>query len=107
MRAGIAQGTVMVFEGDDYVGRAINLASKLCDQADPGQCVAPEALAGACPAGLAAEPAGSRTVPGFAQPVDLVAIDLGHDEEGRSLRRRALALGNAVRALRRRQTDGE
>lgn len=84
VRAGVASGAVMVFEGDDYVGRAINLASKLCDLAEPGECVAPVSLAAACPVGLSARPAGSRTVPGFAEPVELVAIDAidaGDDEE--------------------------
>lgn len=27
-------------EGDDYVGRAVNLASRLCDIAEPGQLLA-------------------------------------------------------------------
>src|SRR5581483_36106 len=31
LRGGVAAGPVMVFEGDDYVGGAVNLAAKLCD----------------------------------------------------------------------------
>ena len=31
LRAGIAGGPVILLEGDDYVGRAVNLASRLCD----------------------------------------------------------------------------
>jgi hypothetical protein len=34
---GIASGTVLLFEGDDYVGRPPNLASRLCDAAEPGE----------------------------------------------------------------------
>ena len=37
LRAGICQGKVIMFEGDDYVGVAVNQASKLCDGANPGQ----------------------------------------------------------------------
>ena len=37
LRAGICQGKVIMFEGDDYVGVAVNQASKLCDQAHSGQ----------------------------------------------------------------------
>lgn len=35
--AGIAVGTVLIFEGDDYVGRPVNLAARLCDAADAGE----------------------------------------------------------------------
>ncbi len=35
--AGVASGTVLLFEGDDYVGRPANLAARLCDAAEPGE----------------------------------------------------------------------
>jgi adenylate cyclase len=37
MRGGAAIGPVLLFEGDDYVGPAVNLAARLCDIADPGE----------------------------------------------------------------------
>jgi class 3 adenylate cyclase len=40
LRAGIAAGPVILLEGDDYVGRAVNLASRLCDHAAAGQVLA-------------------------------------------------------------------
>ena len=40
LRGGIACGAVILLEGDDYVGRAVNLASRLCDVAEPGQLLA-------------------------------------------------------------------
>lgn len=40
LRGGIASGAVILLEGDDYVGRAVNLASRLCDIAPPGQLLA-------------------------------------------------------------------
>jgi adenylate cyclase len=40
LRGGIASGAVILLEGDDYVGRAVNLASRLCDIAAPGQLLA-------------------------------------------------------------------
>ncbi|MCX6537129.1 MAG: adenylate/guanylate cyclase domain-containing protein, partial [Actinobacteria bacterium] len=33
LRIGIATGDTMLFEGDDYIGPAPNLAARLCDQA--------------------------------------------------------------------------
>ncbi|MGZ4718336.1 MAG: adenylate/guanylate cyclase domain-containing protein, partial [Acidimicrobiales bacterium] len=35
--AGIATGSVLLLEGDDYVGRTVNLAARLCDAAALGQ----------------------------------------------------------------------
>lgn len=40
LRGGIASGDVILLEGDDYVGRAVNLASRLCDTATHGQILA-------------------------------------------------------------------
>lgn len=40
LRGGVASGAVILLEGDDYVGRAVNLASRLCDIAEPGQLLA-------------------------------------------------------------------
>jgi adenylate cyclase len=37
LRGGIASGEALVFEGDDYVGAAVNTAARLCDQARPGE----------------------------------------------------------------------
>jgi len=37
LRAGIACGDVLLLEGDDYVGRTVNLAARLCDRAERGQ----------------------------------------------------------------------
>jgi adenylate cyclase len=98
MRAGLAVGRVMVFEGDDYVGRVVNLAAKLCDMAEPGQCLAPTSLGSRCPPGLVAHPVGPRLVRGFAQPIDLVAIDTSGDDVGLRRRDLGVALGIAIRA---------
>jgi class 3 adenylate cyclase len=40
LRAGIAVGDVLLLEGDDYVGQAVNLASRLCDNAKADQVLA-------------------------------------------------------------------
>jgi adenylate cyclase len=47
LRAGVASGTALLFDGDDYIGRPVNLASRLCDEADPGELLAhPSAMDG-------------------------------------------------------------
>jgi hypothetical protein len=40
VRAGIAAGDVLLLEGDDYTGRAVNVAARLCDHATVGQILA-------------------------------------------------------------------
>jgi len=105
IRAGAAAGPVMVFEGDDYIGQAINLASKLCELAEPGQLLAPEALAGTCPVGLSTTPLGPLRVQGFTEPVPLVAIDVSSDDAGDHRRGLGAAVGSAVRDDMRRSSS--
>jgi class 3 adenylate cyclase len=40
IHAGLASGPVLLFEGDDYIGRPVNLAARLCDAAAPGEVLA-------------------------------------------------------------------
>ena len=37
VHGGIAGGTVLLFEGDDYIGRPVNMAARLCEAAGPGE----------------------------------------------------------------------
>jgi adenylate cyclase len=36
-RGGVAHGRTLLFEGDDYIGRPVNLAARLCSVARPGE----------------------------------------------------------------------
>ncbi len=40
IHVGIARGPVLLFEGDDYVGRPVNLAARLCDAAGKSEMLA-------------------------------------------------------------------
>lgn len=40
LRSGVASGDVLLLEGDDYIGRPVNVAARLCDHAQPGQTLA-------------------------------------------------------------------
>ena len=40
VRAGIATGPVLLVDGDDYIGRAVNVAARLCDGAGAGELLA-------------------------------------------------------------------
>ena len=41
----MASGAVILFEGDDYIGGAVNLAARLCDMAAPQEVLASADLA--------------------------------------------------------------
>src|SRR4051812_49096834 len=37
LRGGVCTGKVIMFEGDDYIGAAVNVAARLCSEASRGQ----------------------------------------------------------------------
>lgn len=41
LHAGVAQGQVILFEGDDHIGQSVNLASRLAELAEPWQVLGP------------------------------------------------------------------
>jgi adenylate cyclase len=74
IRAGLATGAVILFEGDDYIGTPVNLAARLCDAAGPRQVLAVPELVPAVPAwGSGGEPH-RLAIAGFAQPVEVVRV---------------------------------
>ncbi len=40
LRGGVAHGDVLIVDGDDYIGKPVNLASRLCQAAHPGELLA-------------------------------------------------------------------
>ena len=84
LRAGITYGDVILFEGDDHIGSAVNLASRLCDTAAPHEILAATELAPYIPEWAYVEPAGPVVVRGFAEPVPVLRIasksNLGHEK---------------------------
>ena len=74
IRAGLARGPVIMFEGDDYIGRATNMASRLCDAATPGQVLATREVAAVSPRWVAASEALAYPVRGFDKPLQAVRL---------------------------------
>lgn len=81
LRGGIAAGRVILFEGDDYIGRAVNLAARLCDEADPHQLLITASLFDAAGEGLAGAQLGARYVRGFTRSVEIVDLSVGRWHE--------------------------
>src|SRR3954465_4051414 len=73
MRAGVATGPVIILEGDDYVGRSVNTAARLCDRAEAGEILAP--CAGlTVPGWVEASPCPPLSGGGLSEPVDVVSL---------------------------------
>ena len=84
LRGGLAAGPVLLLEGDDYVGSAVNLAARLCSAAGPGELLATASIGESLPAGTTAIPRGPLAVPGFTQPIEVVCVG---DDTAMKLRR--------------------
>jgi adenylate cyclase len=74
VRAGLARGPVIMFEGDDYIGTATNVASRLCSSAMPGQVLATREVAAMAPRWVAASEPLTYRVPGFGTPLEAVRL---------------------------------
>lgn len=77
IRAGLASGPVIMFEGDDYIGRPTNVASRLCDAAMPGQVLATREVAAHAPRWVAASEPLPYPVRGFDKPIEAVRLAPG------------------------------
>ena len=82
LRAGMSWGHVLLFEGDDYIGSAVNLAARLCDSAPPHEILAATELQGCVPAWATATPAGPIVIRGFVEPVPVLKLRCTACEEG-------------------------
>ncbi|MBV8952135.1 MAG: adenylate/guanylate cyclase domain-containing protein [Actinobacteria bacterium] len=74
VRIGLSGGDVIVFEGDDYIGGAVNLAARLCNVAQPGEVLATTETAAVAPDGCDSTSVGERAIPGLSHPVPLVRL---------------------------------
>ena len=74
LKAGMTCGHVILFEGDDYIGSAVNLASRLCDSAEPHEILTSTEMTEYIPRWASAEPAVPRQIRGFAHPVPVLRL---------------------------------
>ena len=74
LRAGIATGHALLFEGDDYIGSAVNMAARLCDHAQNFDVLMPTMHLGQLPEGISAEPVGEVELRGFPGTIDIVRL---------------------------------
>ncbi len=81
LRIGIASGDVILFEGDDFIGMAINLASRLCDVAAPGEILATAEVVAEMGDEFDAVSLGARSIPGLVAPLEVWRIPIIERED--------------------------
>src|SRR6187431_3382849 len=74
IRAGLATGHALLFEGDDYIGSAVNMAARLCDYARGVEVLMPTMQIERLPEGVEARPFGEIELRGFPGPIDVVEL---------------------------------
>ena len=74
LRVGLATGYALLFEGDDYIGSAVNLASRLCDASGPFEVLVPAGQLEQLPEGAVATSHGPLTLRGFTEPIEVVEL---------------------------------
>lgn len=74
VRAGVATGHALLFEGDDYIGSAVNMAARLCDYARGVEVLMPTMQIERLPQGVEARPYGDVELRGFPGPINVVEL---------------------------------
>ena len=74
LRVGIATGYALLFEGDDYIGSAVNMASRLCDIAGPFDVLLPAMQLETLPEGVTARPYGEVELRGFPGTIEVLEL---------------------------------
>lgn len=87
LHAGIAVGEALLFEGDDYVGRAVNIAARLGSAAGAGEVLA-WGVDDAIPAWVRSERSGTLALAGVGDLEDALLLTTAPEVAGR-LRRAA------------------
>jgi class 3 adenylate cyclase len=80
VRTGLAQGPVIMFEGDDYIGRPANVASRLCDAATPGQILAAREVASLAPRWVAVGQVRPYLVHGIDRAIEASVLTIAESE---------------------------
>ena len=74
VRIGIASGHALLFEGDDYIGMAVNMAARICDAAGSFEVLMPAEQAEHLPDGVVASPHEPLHLRGLNSGLQVVAL---------------------------------
>ena len=76
IKCGVTTGTVILLEGDDYIGHAVNVAARLCDLAVGHEVLAVSSVVSELPPWATVEAADEISVRGLEQPIEVVRLCL-------------------------------
>lgn len=82
VKSGMTRGAVILLEGDDYIGHAVNVASRLCDLAQPHEVLALSTIVDQLPPWATCDRSDRVTVRGLEQPVDVVRLGVAEASPG-------------------------
>jgi class 3 adenylate cyclase len=85
VKCGVTSGPVILLEGDDYIGHAVNVAARLCDLAGAGEVLADPAVVPALPPWAAVVEEGEVDLRGVDSPVPVVSLGLRRPSSQASL----------------------
>ena len=74
IRIGIASGLALLFEGDDYIGTAVNMAARLCDAAESHEVIIPTEQIEILPEGVTTIPHVALTLRGLNEAIPVVTL---------------------------------
>ena len=74
IRVGMASGLALLFEGDDYIGTAVNMAARLCDAAGSFEVIIPSEQIENLPEGVVATPHESMSLRGLNEAIPVVLL---------------------------------
>ncbi|CAB4599990.1 unannotated protein [freshwater metagenome] len=74
IRVGIATGLALLFEGDDYIGTAVNMAARLCDAADHYEVIIPVEQIETLPEGVVKGQHEPMTLKGLNEAIPVVTL---------------------------------
>lgn len=74
IRVGMASGLALLFEGDDYIGTAVNTASRLCDAAEPLEVLIPREQIEALPEGVTAQQHSPLNLRGLSEAIPVAML---------------------------------
>lgn len=81
IRAGLANGAVIMFEGDDYIGRPANVAARLCDIAEQGEILATREVGSQAPRWVQAGRVHPYDIRGLERPVEASELAIAPGDE--------------------------
>jgi adenylate cyclase len=76
VRCGITTGSVILLEGDDYIGHSVNIAARLCDVAAADELLATPEMVSFLPAWATVVEEKQLALRGLERPVDVVRLGL-------------------------------